>query len=97
MSDCGNLGDSDPEFFQNAVWFLLTLHMGMRGRDEHYKLQYDDFLVKSTTDGVEYIEFNERDIKTHSGASRDIRAFSPKVWSTPLNPDRCPVRIVESH
>ena len=25
----------DPETLQNTVWFLLTLHMGMRGRDEH--------------------------------------------------------------
>ena len=24
------------EIPQHTVWFLLTLHMGMRGRDKHY-------------------------------------------------------------
>ena len=57
--ESGNLGDSDPESLQNIVWFLQTLHTGMRGRDGHYKLQYGDFLVKSITDGVKYTEFNK--------------------------------------
>ncbi len=29
----------------NTVWFLLTLHLGLRGRDEHYKLMYGDFSI----------------------------------------------------
>ncbi len=31
-------GCSGPEVLQNTIWFLLCVHMGMRGRDEHYKL-----------------------------------------------------------
>ena len=30
--------DSSPEVLLNTVWFLLTLHMGICGRDEHSKL-----------------------------------------------------------
>ena len=59
MWSVGVLGNSTPEILQNTVWFLLTLHMGMRGRDEHYKLQYGDFSIQSTEDNYRYIEFNE--------------------------------------
>ena len=38
----GALGSSSPEVLQNTIWFLLCMHMGMRGHDEHYKLQYGD-------------------------------------------------------
>ena len=55
----GALRDGTPETLQDTIWYLLTLHMGMRGRDEHYKLLYGDFDVKSTTDGSKYVEFNE--------------------------------------
>ena len=63
----GVLGDSSPEVLQNTVWFLLTVHMGMRGRDEHYKLQYGDFNIQSADDNYQYVEFNERDTKTRTG------------------------------
>ena len=79
----GALGDKDPETLQNTIWYLLTLHMGMRGRDEHYKIMYADFEVKSAIDGIKFVEFNERDTKTRSGEISDIRPFKPKMWSTP--------------
>ena len=97
MWSVGVLGNSTPEILQNTVWFLLTLHMGMRGRDEHYKLQYGDFSIQSTEDNYRYIEFNERDTKTRTGETSAVRAFKPKMWSTPLDPDKCPVRIFEKY
>ena len=67
--------------------------MGMRGCDEHHKLKFGDFTSKETSDGKAYIEFNETDTKTRSGATKESRAFKPRMWSNPLHPERCPVRI----
>ncbi len=95
MWTSGSLGDSSPEVLLNTVWFLLTMHMGMRGRDEHYKLTYGDFCIHSTPDGFKYVEFNERDTKTRSGETNASRQFKPKMWNTPNNISRCPLRIFE--
>ena len=86
----GALGDSDPETLQNSVWLMVCMHMGMRGRDEHHKLRFGDFTCKETLDGKPYVEFNERDAKTRSGAAMESRAFKPKMWSNPQHPERCP-------
>ena len=75
---CGKqeaLGEDFPEVLQNTVWYLLTLHLGMRGRDEHYKLLYGDFEEKETTDGTLFIEFSERDTKTRTGESSEARSL----------------------
>ncbi len=85
MWTSGFLGDSSLEVLLNTVWFLLTLHMGMRGRDEHYKLTYGDFCIHSTPDGFKYVEFNERDTKTRSGETNASRQFKPKMWKNPNN------------
>ena len=87
-------GVPTPEVLQNTVWYLLTLHMGMRGRDEHYKLKFGDFLIHSTDKQLKYVKFNERDTKTRSGESSVSRPIKPKMWSTPQIEQRCPVRIL---
>ena len=93
--ESGALGEDDPETLQNSVWLMLCMHMGMRGQDEHHKLKFADFEVKVTSDGKKYVEFNERDTKTRTGASGERRAFKPKMWSNTHCPDRCPVRLFE--
>ena len=35
LFETGELGDHSPEAHIRTVWFFLTMHMGMRGRDEH--------------------------------------------------------------
>ena len=82
------LGDATSESLLNSVWLMLTLHLDLRRRDEHYELAYGDFEVKETTDGKSYVQLNEQDTKTRTGeSSLDTRAFQPKMWSTPENPD----------
>ncbi len=66
---------------------MLCMHMGMRGRDERHKLKFGDFLIKKTSEGEKYVEFNERDTKTRTGASGDMRSFKPKMWSNTNDPD----------
>ena len=87
----GALGSSSLEVLQNTIWFLLCMHMGLRGCDEHYKLRYGDLQLKNASDGSGYVEFSERNTKTRSGEASDTRPFKPKMWNTPENPEKCPV------
>ena len=97
--ESGALGDTDPQTLQYTLWWLIATHMGTRGRDEHHKLRFGDFTVKSTTDGHEYVEFSaERGTKTRSGETEkstnaNSRSFKPKMWATPDRPTRCSVRL----
>ena len=91
-------GEITLEALLNSMWLMLTLHFGLRGRKEHYKLTFGDLEVKETTDGKKYIyvQFNERDTKTRTGETgQNTRAFQPKMWSMLQNEDRCPVRLFE--
>ena len=70
----------------------------MRGCDEHQCYRFGDFQVVTTSDGKWYIEFcreRERGAKTRTGATEreNSRVFKPKMWETPDNPERCPVRL----
>ena len=37
----GALGSSSTEILQHTVWFLLSLHLGMSGRDEMGRIELD--------------------------------------------------------
>ena len=48
--------------------------------------------MKTASDGTEYLELNERQTKTRTGANlNDVRAVTPKVFATPEDPERCPI------
>ena len=93
----GGLGGESPEQLQHTIWWLISTQMGTRGCDEHHKFRVGDFSIKSTSDGLEYVEFSaERGTKTRTGetvksTNADARAFKLKMWATPENPARCPV------
>ena len=95
----GGLGSQSPEQLQRTIWWLISTHMGTRGCDEHHKFQLGDFTIKSSPDGLEYVEFSaERGTKTRTGetvksTNADARTFKPKMWATPENPERCPVAL----
>lgn len=40
MFELGEFGDQDPEVLQRTVWWLLSLHLGFRTRDESRKLKW---------------------------------------------------------
>ena len=51
----------------NTLWLNNTIHFGLRGIDEHRKLDWGDVSIKKDEQGSEYLEFNERDTKTRTG------------------------------
>ena len=48
----GKLGVEDPETLLHTVWFQLTQHMGLRGRQEHELADVDDFEFGTDENGV---------------------------------------------
>ena len=97
----GGLDGESPEQLQHTIWWLFSTQMGTRGCDEHHKFCVGDFTIKSTSDGLEYVEFSaERGTKMRTGetvksTNADARAFKPKIWATPENPARCPVTLLK--
>jgi len=47
-------------------------------------MAWGDIELKTDTNGIEYLEFNERQSKTRTGVNpRDVRHVTPKMWATP--------------
>jgi len=57
-----------------------TMHLGLRGRQEHLSMLWGDLEFKSTSDGTVYLEYTERATKTRKGISHDQRHFMPKIF-----------------
>ena len=74
------LGSSTAEALLNMVWFNNTIHFGLRGCKEHREMCWGDVKLCQTSTGKEYLEFNEREMKTCSGNDpRNVRAIAPKI------------------
>ena len=81
----GQLGNQTPRSLINTMWWLLTMHFGFRGRQEHH-----DMMVEKDDDRVEFITFSEGTTKTRQGGLRvKPRLATPKMFAT--GEKRCPV------
>jgi len=55
-------------------------------------MKWGDVQLKTTADGVEFLEYNERQTKTRTGTEpKDMHAVKPKMFSV-LSSDRDPVK-----
>ncbi|KAK2548374.1 Uncharacterized protein P5673_031442 [Acropora cervicornis] len=52
-------GSTTPEALVNTMWWLLTQHFGLRGRQEHHDMKVDDFQLCKDDNGVEFVQFTE--------------------------------------
>lgn len=83
LYDKGFLGTSSPEAILNTLWLNNSIHFGLRGITEHHNMRWGDARLCKTDQGVEYLEFTERQTKTRTGENhRDVRPFAPKMFST---------------
>ena len=86
------LGLSSPESLLNTLWLNNTQHFGLRGCQEHRDMTWGDVQLKASADGVQFLEYTERQTKTRTGAEpKDTRAVKPKMFSVPSS-DRDPVK-----
>ena len=88
---CGQLCSSSPQPIINTLWWKLTQHFGLRGRQEHHTMKVEDFIPKNAN-GIEYLTFSEGITKTRQpGLHSKERLQLPKMFATGTN--RCPVAL----
>jgi hypothetical protein len=87
------LGCSNPEALINTIWLNSTVYFGLRGCQEHRDMKWGDIKLQTSSDGTEYLEYNERQTKTRTGAEpRDTRKVKPKMFAV-AGSNRNPVRF----
>ena len=94
LYETGQLGSHCPTSLLNTLWFNNTLHFGMRGGSaEHRNLCYGDMKLGFDTElECEFVEYNERQTKTRTGADvNNIRHSAPRMYAT--GDERCPVAV----
>ena len=94
--EAGALGLTNPQSMIHTVWWNNTMLFGMRGVTEHYNLRWGGVTMKTSTDGVSYLEHNERQSKMRSGGVPDVKACKSQMWELPGNP-RCPVAAYKAY
>ena len=89
----GQLGSGTPRALINTMWWLITQHFGLRGRQEHHQMKVEDFTVQRDDDGTEFLTFDEGLTKTRQGGlSVKNRLVTPKMFATG-HEERCPVML----
>ena len=92
----GQLGDRTPRSIISTLWWQLTQHFGLRGRQEHHSMRVEDFTFRKDESGTSYIVFSEGITKTRqSGLHQKNRLQVPKILET--KSDRCPVKIFRKY
>ena len=49
----GQLGDQNSRSLIYNMWYMLTQHLGLRGRQEHYSMKIEDFVLNKDDQGNE--------------------------------------------
>ena len=62
--ECGQLGNSSPRSLLYTMWWLLSQHLGLRGCQEHYTMNVEDFTLNKDDNSNEFITFTEGPTKT---------------------------------
>ena len=94
--ECGQLGNSSPRSLLYTMWWLLSQHLGLRGCQEHYTMNVEDFTLNKDDNGNEFITFAEGPTKTRQGGLRlQPRSVLPKMFATCDSP--CPVALFKSY
>ena len=53
--ECGQLGDKTPKSIIPTLWWKLTQHFGLRGRQEHHSTRVEDSSFQKDETGAPYI------------------------------------------
>ena len=61
------LGNHSSQAIINTLWLYNSVCFGMRGGAEHHELRWGDVKLKSNDAGREFLQYNERQMKTRTG------------------------------
>nr|XP_058942216.1 uncharacterized protein LOC131770516 [Pocillopora verrucosa] len=91
-----SLGDFIPRVLSQTMWWILTQHFGLRGRQEHHSMEVEDFSFCADDSGTEYVTFKENSTKTRQGGlNTKHRSVLPKMFAT--GGQRCPVELLKQY
>lgn len=91
---CGQLGMDTPRAVLNTIWWLLSQHLGLRGREKHKKLRIQDFKFCVSDTGAEYVRLAEGISKTlQSGLREKHRLEKPFMFEN--KESFCPVQLLK--
>ena len=95
------LGLSSPQALVNTVWLNNMLHFGLRGCKEQRELRWGDVVLKSDSEGKQYLECSvERQTKTRTEENpRNQRQVKPRMYQnkTAESAEREPVQVYEAY
>ena len=73
---CGQFGFQTPRALQNTLWWNIVQQFGLRGRDNHYNLQIEEFSVEIDENSRRYVKYIEGPSKTRNGGLCFKRTFN---------------------
>ena len=74
------LGLRSPQALLNTVWLNNMIHFGLHGCKEQKELRWGDIVLKTDSDGKEYLEC--RQTKTRTGEDpRNQRPIKPRMYA----------------
>ena len=91
-----SLGNCSPRVLFQAMWWILTQHFGLRGRQEHHSMEAEDFSFCVDDSGTEYVTFKENPTKTRQGRLNTKHlSVRPKMLAT--GGQKCPVDLLKQY
>ncbi|CAG2216381.1 unnamed protein product [Mytilus edulis] len=86
----GGFGTDDPDSLLSTIWYMNTIHFGLRGSHEHRQLKWGDLKLETDRNENQCLSYNERLTKTRDGSNtKNTRAYAPKSWSNPQDERKC--------
>ena len=83
----GQLGGGTPWTLFNTIWWLLTQHFDLRGRQEHHQMKVEDFTFQRDDDRNEFLTFAKGPTKTRQGG---LSAYNQtQVWKPDSSSLKC--------
>ena len=89
-------GLSSPQALLNTMWLNNMIHFGLRRCKEQKELRWGDIILKTDSDGKEYLEYFACQTKTRTGEDpQNKRPIRPQMYATnnAISIDRDPVQL----
>jgi hypothetical protein len=92
--ECGAFGADNPDSLISALWYMNTVHFGLRGSHDHRQLKWGDIVLQTDPLGGQKLVYSERLTKTRDGTNtRNTRAYAPKSWANAKDEKKCHVNM----
>ena len=83
-----------PRQLENTVWWVLTQHLGLRGRELHHDLRVEELVRGVDSQGRKFFKYVEPPTKSRPlGLHHKHRIIDAKMYKS--GGERCPYNILE--